>query len=144
MANLLKDTEACFARWPRWRRWFGARSERAAARFLHRLGYRSIACNYADRRGEIDLIMLDGMTIVIVEVRSSESKDLKTLAESVDREKQKRLTNAALRFLGKFRIKKINIRFDVLVIRWPARQKHPEIRHYQNAFESIGQFQFYS
>ena len=33
---------------PWWRRWFGTRSERAAARFLKRLGYRILVRNFVD------------------------------------------------------------------------------------------------
>ena len=68
--------EASFSRWPWWRRWFGRRSERAAARFLRGLGYRVVAANVSDPAGEIDLIALDGQTVVVVEVRSTESDDL--------------------------------------------------------------------
>ena len=45
---------------PWWRRWFGTRSERAAARFLQRLGYRILARNYTCPHGELDLVALDG------------------------------------------------------------------------------------
>ncbi len=58
---------------PWWRRWFGTRSERAAARFLRRLGYRILARNYTCSHGELDLIALDGRCIVFVEVRSTPS-----------------------------------------------------------------------
>ena len=37
---------AGFARWPWRRRWFGRRSERAAGRFLRKLGYRIVAANW--------------------------------------------------------------------------------------------------
>ena len=42
------------ARWPVWRHWFGSRSERAAARFLRRLGYRVLARNGTLPAGELD------------------------------------------------------------------------------------------
>src|SRR5437016_12498813 len=84
-----------FARWPWWRRWFGRRSERAAARFLRSLGYRILAANVADPAGELDLIALDGQTLVIVEVRSTESADLERAAASVDLRKQRQVSNSA-------------------------------------------------
>jgi putative endonuclease len=143
-----RDTEpakgSSFTRWPWWRKWFGSRSERTSARFLRRLGYRILAANIADQRGEIDLLALDGQTIVVVEVRSSESKDFETLAASVDAEKQKRLTNAALRFLQRRKLLNVAVRFDVLAIYWPPEESKPKIRHYMNAFEATGRFQMFS
>ena len=56
---------------PWWRRLFGTRSERAAARFLKRLGYRILVRNYVCHLGELDIIALDNACIVFVEVRST-------------------------------------------------------------------------
>lgn len=136
--------EQSFSRWPWWRKWFGTRSERIAARFLRKLGYRIVARNVIDRLGEIDLLAIDGQTIVIVEVRSSESKDLETLAATINDDKQRRLTNAALRFLQRRKLLGVPVRFDVLAIRWPPEDATPTIRHYVNAFEATGRFQMYS
>ncbi len=62
-----------FSRWRWWKRWFGQRSEKAAARFLRKLGYRLLATNVSDRDGELDILALDGETLVVVEVRSTSS-----------------------------------------------------------------------
>lgn len=133
-----------FSRWPWWRKWFGSRSERSAAKFLRKLGCRILAANLADTQGEIDLLALDGETIVVVEVRSSEAKDAATLAASVNAEKQRRLTNAALRFLQRRKLLNVAVRFDVLAICWPPEASKPRIRHYKNAFVATGRFQMYS
>src|SRR5919201_5078223 len=85
-----------FSRWPWWRRWFGTRSERAAARYLRGLGYRILARNYRCALGELDLVALDGGCIVFVEVRSTAQADAGRPAESVDAVKQRRLTDLAL------------------------------------------------
>src|SRR5438132_14308199 len=88
-------------RWPIWRRWFGSRSERAAARFLRRLGYRILARNVNLPTGELDLVALDGRKLVFVEVRSTEGGATERPAASVDPIKQRKLTTAALAFLSK-------------------------------------------
>jgi putative endonuclease len=132
------------ARWPWWRRWFGTRSERAAARFLKRLGYRIVARNYSCPHGELDLIALDGSCIVFVEVRSTGTGDTDRPAASVDLAKQRRLTNLALHFLQQRRLLNHSARFDVLAISWPADRREPVIAHYPNAFEAVGRFQMYS
>ena len=132
-----------FAPWPFWRRWFGVRSERAAARHLRKLGYRIVAANHADRRGELDLIALDGTTIVIVEVRSTSSNDPNIPAASVDLRKQRKLTDAAVRYLAGRRLLGVNVRFDVIAIAWPPVQAEPTIVHYRDAFEATGRFQMF-
>ncbi|HEY2786747.1 MAG TPA: YraN family protein [Fimbriiglobus sp.] len=135
---------AGFARWPWTRRWFGRRSERAGARFLRRIGYRILAANWDDRKGEIDLLALDRDTIVVVEVRSTESADLSAVAATVNSAKQKRLSDAAVRFLQSRRLLGATLRFDVLAVRWPAEAKTPEFLHLKDAFPVVGKFQFFN
>jgi putative endonuclease len=129
---------------PWWRRWFGTRSERAAARFLRRLGYRILARNYTCAHGELDLIALDGPTIVFVEVRSTGRDDTERPAASVDDAKQRRLTQVALDYLSRHRLLDRFARFDVLAMSWPPDQREPRIDHFRHAFEAVGRFQMYS
>jgi putative endonuclease len=136
--------DARFTRYPWWRRWFGLRSERAGAAFLRKLGFRVLARNVADRQGEIDLLAIDGKTLVIVEVRSTQSRDTRTVAMSIDYQKQRRLTNATMRFLKRRRLYDVPVRFDVLIISWPPEERRPAIQHYRNAFETTGRFQMRS
>jgi len=123
---------------PWWRRWFGTRAETAAARFLKQRGYRILVRNFTCDLGELDLIALDGATLVFVEVRSTEEADGSRPAESVDRAKQRRLTRLALYFLQKKRLLNHAARFDVLTVSWPEGRKEPVIEHFKNAFEAAG------
>jgi putative endonuclease len=132
------------ARRPWWRRWFGTRSERAAARFLKGLGYRILARNYSCPHGELDVIALDGDCVVFVEVRSTGTDNAARPAGSVDFAKQQRLTHLALHFLQRHRLLNHSARFDVLAISWPADRREPAMVHYPNAFEAVGRFQMYS
>jgi putative endonuclease len=137
--------EPAFTRYPWWRRWFGARSERAAARFLRGLGYRIVAANVADTGGELDLIAVDGRTLVIVEVRSTASDDLDRTTASVDDRKQRKVTGAALRYLKRRRLLgRVNVRYDIVVLSWPAAAREPVVRHIPHAFEPGDKFQFFS
>jgi putative endonuclease len=129
---------------PLWRRWFGSRSERAAAAFLRKLGLRIIEHNFSCQLGEIDIIALDKNCIVFVEVRSTERTDTSKPALSVDASKQAKLTKLALFFLKARGLLEIAARFDVLAISWPAGAKEPTIVHYVNAFEPTQRFQMYS
>jgi putative endonuclease len=131
-------------RWPIWRRWFGTRSERAAEKFLKKLGYRILGRNVCFRNGELDLIARHGDIIVFAEVRSTEGTDIAIPALSVDQIKQKKLTNAAMAWLQRHRLLDRTSRFDVLAISWPAGRKDPVIEHLIDAFPPIGRFQMYS
>ena len=138
------ETPAEFGRWPFWRRWFGQRSEREAARYLRKLGYRILAANVADTEGEIDLLALDGGTLVVVEVRSRSVEDPSVAAATVNYPKQRRLTEATVRFLSRRGMLGATVRFDVLAIAWPPGVREPTIRHIPHAFEATGRFQFFS
>jgi putative endonuclease len=129
---------------PWWRRWFGSRSERAAAQFLKRQGYRIVARNYRCPRGELDLVALDDDCVVFVEVRSTGADDVSQPALSVDAAKQRRLTELALYFLQQHHLLGRPARFDVLALSWPAGRREPAIAHFPNAFEAVGRFQMFS
>ncbi len=131
------------ARKPWWRRWFGSRSERAAARFLQRQGFRIVARNYTCPLGELDLVVLDGRCLVFVEVRSTGAEDAHAPASSVDHAKQRRVTQLALHFMQRHHLLNQVARFDVLALSWPADRSEPTIVHYRNAFEAVGRFQMY-
>ena len=137
-----------FSRWRWWKRWFGRRGERAAARYLRSLRYRLLAANVSDRDGELDLLALDGDTLVIVEVRSTSSDRpdaLNETAASVNLRKQRKITEATTRFLARRRmLGRVAVRYDVLVIAWPEHAREPTVRHIRHAFESTGRFQFFT
>jgi putative endonuclease len=140
--------EGRFTRWPWWRRWFGRRSERAAATYLRKLRYHVLAANVSDPAGELDLLALDGDALVVVEVRSTASDRpgaADDTAASVDLRKQRKITGAALRFLAARRLLgKVAVRFDVLVLCWPPAAREPAVRHVRHAFEATDRFQMFS
>jgi putative endonuclease len=103
-----------------------------------------VARNHWTSQGELDLVALDGTTIVFVEVRSTGEDDATRPAESVDAVKQQRLTQAALEFLRGHGLLGHPARFDVITLAWPAGQKDPRITHYPQAFEAVGRWQMFS
>ena len=129
------------SRWPWWRRWFGNRSERAAEKFLRRLGYRVLKRNYSCAGGELDLIALDDRCLVFVEVRSTAAQDVAGPANSIDRHKQRRIAHAALHFLRRHGLRDQTCRFDVLLLSWPPGASEPRFVHHRGAFESTAVFQ---
>ena len=132
------------ARRPWWRRWFGDRSERAAARFLRRHGCRLLARNYVCPLGELDLIAEQAGCVLFVEVRSTGGADAERPALSVDAAKQRRLTRLALHYLRQKRLLNHPARFDVITVTWPPGAREPRIDHHPQAFEAVGRGQMYS
>jgi putative endonuclease len=127
------------------KRTLGQRGEAAAARFLRWRGYKIIArSDRLKRRDELDIVAVQGRTIVFVEVKTRSSADQGQPTEAVDAAKQRRLTRLAVTFLKRHRLLEYPARFDVIAITWPSGKWRPRIEHIQNAFEAAGQWEFYS
>ena len=77
----------------------GAEAEDRACALLERRGLRLLARNVRSRRGEIDLVMRDGPTLVFVEVRARAAGARVAAIDSVDAHKCRRLQAAAQRYL---------------------------------------------
>ena len=121
----------------------GQRGELAAERFLLRRGWTIVARGYEDKFGEIDLIAVDGETIVFVEVKTRQSDYAGSPAEAVDTNKQAHLSKTGIGYLKWHRLTECRARFDVIAIIWPNEAKYPEITHFENAFEPVGKFQMF-
>ncbi len=119
------------------RKTLGQRGEAAAARYLRRRRYKILARSYRFGRGELDLVVLDGETIVFVEVKTRQSQDAGHPAEAVDTHKQRQLTRLALGFLKRYGLLECPARFDVIAVTWPAQKWLPAIEHIKHAFEAV-------
>jgi len=96
----------------------GRSAEARALRHLQSQGLRLLAQNWSCRRGELDLVMLDGDTVVFVEVRYRRYDAWGGALESVDARKRARLVSAAEHFLQKeSRWSRHPCRFDVIALR---------------------------
>jgi putative endonuclease len=99
------------------RREQGNHWEDAAESFLHQRGLTTVRRNYHGRIGEIDLIMLDGPVLVFTEVRYRGSNSHGGGAASVTAAKQRKIIQAARRFLAcEKRHAHRRCRFDVVSI----------------------------
>ena len=77
----------------------GAAVEAAAREHLAHAGLRLVAANAGTRHGEVDLVMLDGDTVVFVEVRYRRDTRFGGGAASVDAGKRRKLVHAAQQWL---------------------------------------------
>ena len=95
----------------------GKTGENLAALELTALGYVIVARRYRTRFGEIDIIARDGATVVFVEVRRKSGGGYGAAAESVTREKQRRVVRMAVDYLARNDLyEKCAVRFDVVAI----------------------------
>lgn len=77
----------------------GNEGERRAEKCLLAKGLRILERNYSTRRGEIDLVALDGDTLVFVEVKARAAARFGLPQEAVGALKQRRLVKAAQAYL---------------------------------------------
>jgi putative endonuclease len=110
----------------------GRRGERAAEKHLKRHGYRIVARNFRAAGAEIDLVALDGDTLVFVEVKTRRSRSAGGPEEAVDERKQTRMRRAAEAFAVRYRAGEIEMRFDIVAV--DASGKRLEIELLRNAF----------
>ena len=115
----------------------GRRGEDAAARYLRKLGYVIVARGHRDNIGELDLVAVDGRTVVFIEVKTRTTHDAGHPADAVDEAKQRRLTRLALSYMKRHDLLECQARFDVVAVTWPGRGR-PTIEHFKNAFEPVG------
>jgi len=102
----------------------GSAGEQAALAHLESKGLKLILRNYHCRGGEIDLVMLDGATLALVEVRLRSDTRYGGAAASVDAHKQKRIAIAARHLLLKRpELTRYRARFDVIAIAVEAQGK---------------------
>lgn len=113
----------------------GSDAEDAALAYLEKAGLRLVLRNYRCKAGELDLVMLDGKTLVLVEVRYRASDQYGGAAASITYGKQRRIINAARHLLAtRADLRRYPARFDVIAI--SALRK--EIQWIKGAFEVRG------
>jgi putative endonuclease len=111
----------------------GRAAEDAALRYLERRGLTLIVRNYRCSGGEIDLVMLDGATLVLVEVRYRASARFGGAAASITWRKQQRIARAAQHLLlVRPQLRARPARFDVVAI--AATGDAPQVNWITNAF----------
>ncbi|MBE0435647.1 MAG: YraN family protein [Methylomicrobium sp.] len=93
----------------------GESAEEKAHRFLIEQGLKPVARNFRCRLGELDLIMKDRESLVIIEVRYRKSDRYGSALESVTPRKQSRII-AATRFYLSRHPSPCPIRFDVVAV----------------------------
>lgn len=106
----------------------GAQGENRAAVYFAQKGCRLLARNYRAACGEIDLIVLEGKTLVFVEVKSRRSNAFGGPLAAITPSKIDKITRTAECFIKEKRPKFDSIRFDAICL------LGNELTHIPNAF----------
>jgi putative endonuclease len=95
----------------------GSGAEAQALEYLQGQGLRLLARNWRCKLGELDLVMQDGETVAVIEVRSRARTDWGSAAETIDRRKQARLVRATRLWLARRPdLAEQPLRFDVVTL----------------------------
>ena len=95
----------------------GSAAEERALHYLQDRGLRLLARNWRCKLGELDLVMQDGDTVAVIEVRSRARGDWGSAAETVDRRKQARLVRATRLWLARRpELAEQPLRFDLVTL----------------------------
>jgi putative endonuclease len=96
---------------------FGKKGEEQAAAALESAGMQIIAKNIRSKAGEVDIVALDGETVVFVEVKAWSAYGMEDLQYGINVKKQRKIIKTAKYFLSENRkYSNMAIRFDVVFI----------------------------
>ena len=99
----------------------GRYGERLAERHLTKLGYVVLDRNWRCRTGEVDLVLRDGETLVICEVKTRRSVELGHPLACVDAAKAERLQHLAALWADGYGLTRVPIRVDLVGVLVPYR-----------------------
>lgn len=125
----------------------GKLGERAAKKYLQKLGLKFLTANFKSERGEVDLIFVDrgrrGIgrlfignetdCLVFVEVKTRSSEAWTRPAAAVDARKRRLLSQTGLDYLKLLKNPPVKFRFDIVEVLL-SEEKVSAVRHLPNTF----------
>ncbi len=115
------------------RKRLGERGEDAAVAFLERSGVTIVERNWRCPAGEIDIVALEGETLVLCEVKARKTASKGSPEDAVTPAKQRRYARLAAAYVQAANIEPVSVRFDVITILVIAEDR-ALLRHYRAAF----------
>jgi len=97
----------------------GRYGERLAARHLGELGFKVLARNWRCPLGEIDLVLREGDTLVVCEVKTRRSLEFGHPLAAVDPAKAERLSALAACWVDEHGLSRVPVRVDLVGILVP-------------------------
>ena len=129
-----------------WRRYrsLGQRGERAAERYLRRRGYKIVARRERGPLGELDLVAVDGRTVVFVEVKTPPLARRRPSGRSRRTRKATAAHAAGPGLSEAARAARIPRAIRRAGGHLAHAARRPTIEHFKNAFEAVGSGQMFS
>jgi len=115
------------------RKRFGRLGEDAAAKLLRKNGHKILRRNFTCRRGEIDIIALDGDVICFVEVKTRRPDALFAPNRTVTSAKRRQVRRVAQYYLRTNHLLDRTCRFDIVSVVQPDHGE-PQIEWIRHAF----------
>jgi len=115
------------------RKKLGDRGEDAAAAYLERSGLTVVERNWRCPSGEIDIVALDGETLVLCEVKTRRSSKKGTPEDAVTPAKQRRYARLAAAYVQRAGVAETVVRFDVISL-LVIGEDRALLRHHRAAF----------
>ena len=109
----------------------GKHGEELAKKFLEENGFTILHQNWRCLKAEVDLIAMHDKELVIVEVKTRSTDFFGAPDDSVGKQKQKMLSNAADSFIQQQNLT-CEVRFDIISITFVLNE--PRIHHIKDAF----------
>ena len=95
----------------------GKDGEEAAALMLEEKGMQILEKNFRSRTGEVDIIALEGETLVFAEVKAWSAYGIDALEHAIDAKKKRKIIETTKYFLSLHRkYRYMTIRFDVIFV----------------------------
>ncbi len=112
----------------------GHHIEAQVADALATQGLRVLERNFAAKGGEIDILGMDGDTLVVIEVRSRRPGGVLP-RETVNRHKRRRIVHAARSYLLQEGFEDAPVRFDVVEVIFEPDQRTGRVTWIRDAFD---------
>ncbi len=110
----------------------GKAGEAIARQYLEEKGYRILEENWRYRRAEVDLIAMDGRTLVFVEVKTRNTTAFGAIEDFVTQKKEDLMAAAAHAYMDEID-HDWEVRFDIVAVLYLDRQSY-SVKHLEDAF----------
>ncbi len=113
----------------------GQSGERLAADFLEKQGYSIVDRNVRRREGEIDIVAVDGDTLVLAEVKVRRPTGTGKATESLSEAKKRRMSELAIAYGADHPELPVNLRIDLIAIDLKVDGSVGSVQHVKSAVE---------
>ena len=95
----------------------GRDGEALAAAYLEKQGIQILERNFRSRKGEVDIIAMEGQTLIFAEVKAWSAYGMDALEHAIDSKKRNKIIETSKYFLSLHRkYRYMPIRFDVIFV----------------------------